>query len=529
MQGAAVAAILGLALGGTNAARTPAGGTETPATPTDLTPPVAHNSPVLAEDPTEPRFVAMAHRLDAPDFGCDLQISGDGGGSWIGADPVPLLPEGVDHCYAPDIAFGPDGTLHYLFVGLAGAGNEPIGAYLTRSTDFGRTFSRPQRLLGPRNFAVRLASDPRHGDHGRLHLVWLHARTDPPLGGFGPPPNPIMTAYSEDGGRTFSDPVRVSDPDRPRAVAPALEVGPDGRVHVAYLDLRGDARDYRGLEGPVWEGTWSLVVATSRDGGRSFSSGVEVDDRLIPPERVLLIFTTPPPALAVARDGRVHVAWHDARNGDWDVFASHSPDGGVPWSSPTRLNDDPVENGHHQYLPGLDVATTGRVDAVFYDRRRDPQNVRNHLYHSYSDDGGLTFSGNVRLTSRSSDTRIGQRYLVPSAKGRHEFGSHPAVLSRSDQVVAAWTDTRNAGRGTNQQDIFTTVRSIAEPRQGRWWLRMVAGLAVLGATVGAISVVRRGWHRPPDGDWTPEKLASNGVLTSEPAVGESGRGTPRHS
>src|SRR5947209_7568940 len=43
-------------------------GEDLPAASNNATPAFADNSPLLAVDPVEPRFVAMAYRLDAPDF-----------------------------------------------------------------------------------------------------------------------------------------------------------------------------------------------------------------------------------------------------------------------------------------------------------------------------------------------------------------------------------------------------------------------------------------------------------------------------
>ena len=86
-----------------------------PVTATDLTEGYAYNSPVLVADPTDDRFVAMANRLDAPEFGCALQLSGDGGRTWTPARPVSRLPPGADTCYAPEIAFDRSGRLYYLF------------------------------------------------------------------------------------------------------------------------------------------------------------------------------------------------------------------------------------------------------------------------------------------------------------------------------------------------------------------------------------------------------------------------------
>lgn len=434
---------------------------DTPATANTLARPRAQNSAVLAEDPTDGRFVALAHRVDAPDFGCGLQVSGDGGRGWVPAEPVPELPEGAEKCYAPEIAFDREGTLFYLFIGLAGRGNSPMGVFLTTSDDHAQTFSEPRRVLGPGSYQVRMAVDPEMGDRGRLHLAWLRVASDAPLGGLPPPPNPIVAAFSDDGGETFSQPVQVSDPQRALSVAPALAVGGDHAVHVLYYDLRDDRRDYQGLEGDTWPGRWSLVSATSSDGGRRFRRGVVVDDRLKPPERVMLIYTMPPPALGVGSRGRLFAAWHDDRNGDWDVFLRRSSDGGRSWERTRRLNDDRVGNGRDQYLPRLSVAPSGRLDAVFLDRRGDSKNVRNHTYYTHSGDGGDEFAANVRLSSASSDSRHGQRYSIPSAEGKHDFGARLGLLSRDSAALAAWTDSRNAlGRGIfagATQDIFTTA------------------------------------------------------------------------
>jgi len=478
-------------------------GTEAPVTAGLVDDAPAQNSPVVAADPTDERFVVVANRLDAPDYSCALQLSGDGGRGWVGADPVPTLPKGAEKCYAPDVAFDRTGLLYYLFVGLAGLGNAPMGIFLTTSRDRGRTFSPPHRILagetkGPR-FGVRMAIDRTVGDRGRMHVVWLQANAQPSLGGLPPSTtNPILAVHSDDGGRTFSAPVQVSDPRRKRVVAPALTVGPDRAVHVAYYDLEDDVRDYQGLEGPRWEGTWSIVVASSPDGGKSFGESRLVADGIVPIERVMLIFTMPPATIAADRAGGVYVAWPDARHGDWDVLLSRSQDGGRRWSDPTRMNDDPVGNGRHQYLPVVATAPGGRLDAVFADRRNSGDNTRNDTYFTSSSDGGRTFAPNLRLTSESSNARIGPGYLVPSALGLKEYGARFGLVSRDAHAVAAWTDTRNAGGGVTNQEIFAvrvgvTGGPVADADGGGSGGRVVRAAAALAAAVlvAALALLRR--------------------------------------
>lgn len=468
-------------------------GAEVPVTAMALGLEPANNSPVLAADPDDPRFVVLANRLDAPDFGCALQASGDGGRGWLSVNPVPELPEGTEKCYGPEVAFDGEGNLYYLFIGLAGAGNRPVGAFLTTSADRGQTFSPPLRVLGPLNFGVRMAIDRSFGEKGRLHLVWLAATSSPALGGFGPPPNPIMAAHSDDAGRTFSKPVQVSESHRARVVAPALALGPDEAVYVAYYDMGDDALDYQGLEGQTWDGHWALVMAASSDGGRTFRPGSVVDDAVVPAERVMLVFTMPPPAL-IADGGHVCGAWTDARHGDADVLIRCSDNRGRSWSQARRVNDDAVGNGRSQYLPALS-ASAGQVHAIFLDRRDDADNLQTAAYYAASGNGGRSFGRNLKLSTEPFDPRIGQRYVHPAARGLVEIGSRLAVLSWRGSVVAAWPDTRNARSGMTEQDLFarhlelTGSRGDGAGRGAMGWGIII--LAVGGFALASLLALRQ--------------------------------------
>ncbi|HJT93709.1 MAG TPA: sialidase family protein [Mycobacterium sp.] len=380
-------------------------------------------------------------------------MSGDAGGSWIGANPVPELPEGADSCYAPEVAFDKDGVLYYLFVGLAGAGNRPMGAYLTLTADRGLSFSAPQRVLGALKFGVRMLLDPDIGHHGRLHLVWVDARSDVGLGGFGAPPNPVLAAFSDDQGRSFSEPVEVSDTAQRRVVAPAVALGEDHHLQILFYDLGDDARDYAGLEGPRWDGTWTLVLATLDVQGRRLRTSV-VDADIVPSERVMLIFTMP--AASIAATGRtVCVAWTDARHGDPDILTRCSDSDGRRWRRVQRVNDDGLDTGIRQYLPKVSFGPAGRLDIIFYDRRSDPENSHNDLWFSYSRDGGRTFYPASRVTRVSSDARIGQRYAGRAAQQQIEVGGRLGLLSTGNGAIAAWTDARNSNNASTGQDAMT--------------------------------------------------------------------------
>ena len=492
-----LAAVIGLAAASTLEAATAL--PEVPVTAVDLFADAdrANNSPMLAQAPDQP-LVALANRIDAPKFGCALHLSRDRGRGWVPAQPLENLPAGVEKCYAPEVAFDRAGTLYFLFVGLHGPGNVPVGVYLTRSTDGGRSFSEADQILGPNTFQVHLLIDPEMGRRGRIHVTWLQASGVPPIGGFPDPPNPVMAFYSDDGGKRFSTPVRVSDGHRERVVGTAIALGKDHAVHVLYYDLQDDAVDYQGLEGPAWGGQWSVVLATSPDAGGHFGPGVVVDDAIVPPERVMLILTMPGPAVAADGRGRVFAAWSDGRHGDADILVRRSLDAGRSWGPTVRLNDDDIGNGRSQRLPRLSIAPGGRVDAVFYDRRDDPANLADDVWFTSSAPDGDLWSANIRVTSASSSSLVGPTYPIRSAKGLIEFGSRIALLSSDATALAAWTDTRNAPHDGRGQDIFSTTvdlhTAVAPPDAsdaGRAPMLPVAGVLVVLAAGGASYLLRR--------------------------------------
>lgn len=445
----------------------------------------ANNSPALAADPTTPERMALVHRVDLPRYGCGIHLSTDGGVTWT-PTTVPMPPDVAPVCFAPDVVFAADGTLHVLYVTLVGIGNAPGGVWLVSSDDHGQSWSAPTAVAGARSFHVRLAADPE--DAQRLYVTWL-AAGNTALFAFPEPGYPLVVSTSDDAGRSWSDPAVITPPERLRPIAPAPAVGDDGTLHVAYLDLRDDRLDYHGghegFGGVPYPGPWELVVARSTDQGRTWSE-TTVDADLVPTQR-FLIFLPPFPSLAVHGD-RLHVGFHDARAGDPDVWLWTSTDGGDGWSAPTRVNDTGGADGTAQHLPQVDVAPDGRIDVVYLDRRDDPADVLAHVSHQSSFDGGATFGPSIRLTDAPFDTRIGPG----SERDLTDLGTRIALRSGSERLVAAWVDT---GRGTIESAKQDIVRAVATPGDpgGRGVPRIVA---VTVAVAGLAVLVTAGLGRP---------------------------------
>jgi hypothetical protein len=454
----------------------------------------SNNSPTVVRSPRDPRRLVIANRIDTPRYSCALRVSADGGASWTQV-PVPA-PKGERECYAPDAAFGADGTLYASFVTLRGGGHVPNAAWIVTSQDGGRTLSEPKRVLGRLAFQVRLATDPRAPR--RVYLTWVQG-SEVGLYRFSGSAAPIRTMRSEDGGATWSAPVQASSAQRRRVLAPASAVGPAGELYVLYLDLGDDRIDYegghQGRGGPPYPGAWQLVLARSRDRGATWQESV-VERRLVPTER-LIAFIPPFPSLAIdQRSGRLYAAFHDGRLGDADVWVWTLGPGATTWRGPVRVNDTPRRDRTSQYLPRLAVAPDGRLDVLYYDRRRDPRNERNEVSLQSSTDEGQSFTGRLALSGRSFDSKVG----FGGERGLPDLGSRLGLVSDDARALAVWPDTRAGTRVSLKQDLARRVVSFSssEPlgsgavvalRAGGGVL-LLAGLALLG-----LAVLRRGPFR----------------------------------
>jgi hypothetical protein len=164
-------------------------------------------------------------------------------------------------------------------------GANTIRLLFVRSTDGGETLEQPS-VIGPAwlikddiasTSTPRLAVDTSSRVfRGRLYVVWPdsrdHVLSDTPDGRTN-----ILLARSDDGGRTWSDPIVVNDdhpsPDAPppKHFQPMLAVNRDGVVGVAWYDRR-DALDNLG---------WSVRFTASLDGGQTFLPSVVVAERAV--------------------------------------------------------------------------------------------------------------------------------------------------------------------------------------------------------------------------------------------------------
>lgn len=456
----------------------------------------AQNSPVVVVNPTDANNLVVVSRVDLPRFECGVHVSLDGGSSFR-ETPLPIS----GSCFAPDAAFGPDGTLFVAFT-IFSASAEPAtvpgGLWVSSSGDGGRSLGAPVLASGPLAFQARLAADPARP--GRLFLTWVQA-ADTSGFGFASSGNPVVMSRSEDGGSTWTRPRPINPATRARVVAPVpLSTGEAGLV-VAYLDVGDDRLDYHGAHGgrggEPFPGLWQLVAARSVDGGQTWHESV-VDAGVTPAHRFLQLS---PPTPSLAADGRhLYAAFSDGRAGDADVWLWHSTDAGGSWGQAERVNDTPLGDGRSQHLPALAVAPGGRVDVVYYDRRGDPEDVLGEVSLQSSFDRGHSFTTRVGLADQVFDSRRG----LGSDRGMADLGSRLGVVATDRGTLAVWSDTRHAAPGLDKQLLVQAVVAVSRPAPAGRVPLGAAGLVALAAGLAwSGALVRRGSTRGPRQGLTP--------------------------
>jgi hypothetical protein len=458
----------------------------------DPNPIIARNSPDLAVNPVQPTNMVIVDRIDRPDYGIGVHVTNNAGASW--QDVTIPRPPGNGKPFAPSATYDTRGLLYVSFATLSGPGNDPDGLWVTKSGDGGLSFEAPSRLAGPDSYQLTIVA----GLRGRVFAAWLQGTpqaTDCILC-FAGTNLPIVVSFSDDGGHTWSPPVRVSDEGRARVGAPALAVDRQGNPALVYVDFGDDRWDWENLEGR-YAGTFSLVVTRSTDRGAHWEPGHVVDDGIVPTGR-FLVYLPPTPGFSIARNGDMLAVWADARSGDADILLRRSSDDGRTWGKPVRVNRGTAGDGVPQDLPSIGVAPGGRVDVVYYDRSVNPRGETADVVLSSSSDGGDSFAKNFRLSTQASNRLIGPQ-TTPRLQ-EADFGTRLSVASLAGGAVAAWTDTRNGSPDTGKQDIFSASVAVADNTSLGLGFRLLAALGILLAAAGITLFVlsrRARRHGPP--------------------------------
>jgi hypothetical protein len=129
-----------------------------------------------------------------------------------------------------------------------------------------------------------------------------------------------------------------------------------------------------------------------------------------------------------------------ATNG-MDVMFVRSTNGGLSFSAPHRINDDPINRNKWHWFGTLSVAPNGRIDSVWLDTRNAANNTDSQLFYSYSIDGGVTWSRNIAV-SNAFNPFIGYPH-------QNKIGDYITIVSENSGGNAAYAATFN-----QEEDVY---------------------------------------------------------------------------
>jgi hypothetical protein len=292
-----------------------------------------------------------------------------------------------------------------------GIGNR---VYFVRSTDAGKTFSKPVKVAEAPFVALGMHRGPRIVLAGK-DTVAITAITGGVRGKEGD-----LTAWrSTDGGKTWSSGTRVNDiPHAAREGLHGMAARPDGTVWTVWLDLR----DKRTV----------LYGSVSRDRGATWGPNRPVYDS---PDGHICECCHPTALLGA--NGEMLAMWRNWLGGSRDMYVAESKDGGT-WkarklgSGTWPLNACPMDGG------GLAIDTKGVLHSAW---RRDG------AVYATGDDGKEIELGkgkNPAIAAAKDGVYIawqeGPNVVVRKPGGKVTLGpgTFPMLASSGDVVFAAW-------------------------------------------------------------------------------------------
>ena len=131
-----------------------------------------------------------------------------------------------------------------------------------------------------------------------------------------------------------------------------------------------------------------------------------------------------------------------------DVMFVRSTDGGQTFSTPRRINDDPVNQAKWHWFGTLSVAPNGRIDAVWLDTRNAANNTDSQLFYSWSTDGGVTWAPNVAVSNSFNP--------FEGYPQQNKIGDYITIVSDNTggNVAYAATFNFNPNTGQHEEDVY---------------------------------------------------------------------------
>jgi hypothetical protein len=377
-------------------------------------------------------------------YGTPGFCTADSGKSWsgdiTGVDPI-------SYC-DPACAIGLNGRYYVNYV------MDDWGQGCAFSTNQGSTWFHVQIAPGPwvldKNH-LWVDNSPTSPYEGNLYSAWLNYQG-------GANHLNIELVRSVNHGLSWSSPINISS-----AVAagyynhgPNLKTGPNGEVYAVWAIYDSSSSDEN-----------AIGFASSADGGVTFAPGVRIIEnirgvRATKTSKNMRVNSFPVMAADISSGpyrGYLYVVWPNIGipgvniGPDIDVYLIRSTDGGISWSDPIRVNQDPAGLGKEHFSTWITCdPETGVLAVIFYDDR-NVSATGCETFVAVSRDAGATWT----------DFKVSDVSFTPApipGMSSDYFGDYIGISARGGRVYPVWTDNR-AGRPLAYVSPFTIEQTPA--------------------------------------------------------------------
>ncbi len=351
----------------------------------------------------------------------------------------------------------------------------PYEPFIAESTDGGKTFSEPY------NLANNAFADPSLRSEALAQTTTTVASTP------ATPPPPDSKAANPDQAGNFG------------GWGPSIAIDAKGTVYAEWTLTTSN----------IASPPAAHYVSRSTDKGRTWTNV-----RVSPLSYAVYQFVTGGIGWTPGGgpDGTLHVVYDvnpkPAVKSYGEVYYVQSRDAGKTWSDPKTISgQDASDQLMGQFYGNINVAPNGRLDVAWWDARNDPGNQGFDVYYSASSDNGATWSRGTRVTAQTISRKTGIWGF------NYDMTSPPAIASTNAFAMFAWddtsltdptaTDSTNVGGGL--QDVFTAavqykaVGGAGTSNAARAALAAIAGLLGVGVILLVMSFIGRasgGWVQP---------------------------------
>ena len=414
-------------------------------------------------------------------------VSFDGGDTWksVVIPKISLCSGGTfERASDPWLSFAPNGDVYFFSLAFdnttppnRSGGFGPNAMLVSKSTDGGSTWGPPITLIHDTNPRVlndknSLTADPTNANN--VYAVW--DRLEIPTGAVINPENviglgfkgPAYFSRTTNGGKSWETAHEIYDPGaNNQTIANQIVVLPNDTVidfFTEILNFKNSDHNGRGFN-------FNLALIRSFDEGATF----QTKPRPIRAERIFSTGTVTPDDKAPVRDasilfdvavdhhnGNLYAVWQDTRfRGVEEVAFAMSTDGGVSWTTPTRVNQTPANANvlrQQAFVPSVAVNDAGVVTVTYYDFRNDDSTgeLTDHwaVFCSPATENcanRASWGDEVRLTDQSFDILD-----APIARG-HFLGDYMGLATAGNDELPVF----GIADGPDQTIIF--IRRILGP------------------------------------------------------------------